>query len=365
MAGVGDSLVDTVQGRTREIHVLLAAASVVVLIAGLKAASSLILPFLVALFVAMVSVPLLNGLQRRRVPSSLAVLLTLAVVVLAVVALAWLVGGSLAAFTAAAPRYQARLDSLAQEAKELLTSWGFDPSVHLSLDLVNPSRALNLATSTLMAVGTALSNLVMVLLTIVFLLMETAGFPDKLQAAFGHEASAERWATMRLEVQRYLAMKTLISLLTGVVVTIALAIIGVDFPILWGVLAFMLNYIPTLGSIIAAVPPVLLALVQFGLGRAVAVAVVFVAVNVLFGNIIEPQVMGRRLGLSSLVVFLSLVFWGWVWGPVGMLLSVPLTMVVKISLENTENLRWIAVLLDASPKPVAGGGGGQKAAVKV
>ncbi len=130
----------------------------------------------------------------------------------------------------------------------------------------------------------------------------------------------------------------------------ALAIIGVDFPLLWGMLAFLLNYIPTFGSILAAIPPVLLAMVQLGPGHAIAALAVFVMLNVLLGNFVEPYFMGRRLGLSTLVVFLSLVFWGWVWGPVGMLLSVPLTMIVKIMLENTEDLSWIAVLLGAGPK---------------
>ncbi len=136
-------------------------------------------------------------------------------------------------------------------------------------------------------------------------------------------------------------------------VVVALLIIGVDFPLLWGMLAFLLNYVPTLGSIIAAVPPVLLAIVQLGPGHALATALVFVGVNVVLGNFVEPHFMGRRLGLSTLVVFLSLVFWGWVWGPVGMLLSVPLTMIVKIMLENTEDLRWVAVLLGAGAKKPA------------
>jgi predicted PurR-regulated permease PerM len=189
-----------------------------------------------------------------------------------------------------------------------------------------------------------------VLLTIVFILSEAAGFPAKLRAAFGRRESSDRFANIRQEVQHYLGIKSLVSLTTGSVVAGALAIIGVDFPLLWGMLAFLLNYIPTFGSILAGIPPFLLAIVQLGPGHALAVLLVFVAVNVVLGNFVEPYFMGRRLGLSTLVVFLSLVFWGWVWGPVGMLLSVPLTMIVKIMLENTEDLAWIAVLLGSGPK---------------
>jgi predicted PurR-regulated permease PerM len=148
------------------------------------------------------------------------------------------------------------------------------------------------------------------------------------------------------------AIKPLVSLATGGFVALWVGLLGVDFPLLWGLVAFLMNYIPSLGSILAAVPAILLTIVQLGPGRALAVAIGYLVVNVVLGNFVEPHFMGRRLGMSTLVVFLSLVFWGWVWGPVGMLLSVPLTMVLKILLENTEDLRWVAVLL-GPPTPAA------------
>jgi predicted PurR-regulated permease PerM len=240
-----------------------------------------------------------------------------------------------------------RLEGLFSNVITWLQGRGIEVSRELMSEVVDPGRALDLATGTLQGVARVLSNVLLVFLIIVFILVEAAGFPAKLQAAFGQRESSERFEKIQLEIQRYLATKTVISLATGLIVGIAMAIIGVDFAILWGSLAFLLNYIPNLGSIIAAVPPVLLALLQLGPGYAIAVAIVFAAINVTFGNLVEPYLMGRRLGLSTLVVFLSLVFWGWVWGPLGMLLSVPLTMIVKILLENTEDLRWVAVLLDA------------------
>jgi len=199
-------------------------------------------------------------------------------------------------------------------------------------------------------VAGVLSNLFVALLTIVFILFEAAGFPAKLRAAFGDRQGSERFEKIRYEVQHYLGIKSLVSLTTGAAIAAALAILGVDYPLLWGMLAFLLNYIPTFGSILAGIPPVLLAIVQLGPGHAIAVALVFVTTNVVLGNFVEPHFLGRRLGLSTLVVFLSLVFWGWVWGPVGMLLSVPLTMILKIMLENTPDLAWIAVLLGRDPK---------------
>jgi len=160
--------------------------------------------------------------------------------------------------------------------------------------------------------------------------------PDDALARFGKVTGS---------IKRYLAIKTMTSLLTGAVIGISLAFLGVENAVLWGLLAFMLNYVPNIGSIIAAVPSVLFALVQLGVGGALATAAVFAVVNVIIGSVLEPRLMGRGLGLSTLVVFVSLVFWGWVLGPVGMFLSVPLTMTIKIALEAREGTRWIAVML--------------------
>jgi predicted PurR-regulated permease PerM len=142
-----------------------------------------------------------------------------------------------------------------------------------------------------------------------------------------------------------MVIKTGISLVTGGMAALWLTILGVDYALLWGLLTFALNYVPNIGSIIAAIPPVLLAIVQLGIGKAIAAGAGYAVINVLMGNFVEPRFMGRGLGLSPLIVFLSLLFWGWVLGPVGMLLAVPLTMTAKIALDSREETRWIAVLL--------------------
>jgi predicted PurR-regulated permease PerM len=278
--------------------------------------------------------------------------------------IAVVVGGSIRGFTAQAPKYKQNLDEISAGVVQWVEARGIDvpdQPEHGFVGAIKPSQAFDMIAGTLRGVAGVLSNLLLVLLTIVFILFEAAGFPDKLQSAFGDRGSSDRFAKIRREVQHYLGIKSLVSLTTGAAVAAALAIIGVDFPLLWGMLAFVLNYIPTFGSILAAIPPVLLAVVQLGPGHAIAVAIVFSAVNVVLGQFVEPYFMGRRLGLSTLVVFLSLVFWGWVWGPVGMLLSVPLTMILKIMLENTEDLAWIAVLLGTGVEretlPARSGGG--------
>ena len=341
------------QRTDRGARTLIVAASMIVVIAGLKAAASLILPFLIAVFLALITLPLLNWLQRKGIRTGLAVTVTLLMALGVLVGIAVFIGGSIKDFTAAAPEYQARLEALYADFTVWVEAHGLPVQQQLTLDMINPGQLVDVFTSSLRGLAAALSNLLLVLLFIIFILFEAAGFPAKLERAFGEQSSSARLDRIRTEVQRYLGLKTVVSLATGGLVGAAMAILQVDFPLLWGALAFLLNYVPNLGSIIAAIPPVLLTLLHHGPGRALAVALIFIAVNVTLGNFVEPHFMGRRLGLSTLVVFCSLVFWGWVWGPVGMLLSVPLTMILKIMLENTEDLRWVAVLLGAGADPPA------------
>jgi predicted PurR-regulated permease PerM len=142
-----------------------------------------------------------------------------------------------------------------------------------------------------------------------------------------------------------MVIKTLISLATGLLIGIWLTVLGVDFPILWGFLAFLLNFVPSIGSSVAAIPAVLLAFIQLGMGRALMAAAGYMAVNFILDNIIETKLMGKKLGLSTLVVFLSLIFWGSLLGPVGMVLCIPLTMTLKFACQNYKDTQWIAVLL--------------------
>ena len=197
--------------------------------------------------------------------------------------------------------------------------------------------------------GGVLTNTFFVFLTFLFILSEAAGFPNKLRAlSEDGNGDLSKYTEITDGVNRYLGIKTLTSAATGVIIAFWLMFQGVDYPVMWGVFAFLLNYIPNIGSIIAAVPAVLLALIQLGAGSALVAALGFLLVNVLVGSVVEPKIMGRGIGLSTLVVFLSLAFWGWVLGPVGMLLSVPLTMAVKIALGGKESTQWISILLGSN-----------------
>jgi AI-2 transport protein TqsA len=329
---------------------LVVAASLIVVVAGLRSASQLILPFLTAVFLAVVSLPVMGWLQRRKLPTPLAVFSTVALAAAVVSVLGVVVGRSVNEFANVAPQYQTRIQEMSADVMGWAEGLGLPLAQSSLLDYVNAEALLNVLGGTLGALAQLLSNAFLVLLAVIFILFEAAGFRDKLQVAFGtREGSLARFGQMTEQIQKYLAIKTVVSLSTGLLAGTWVWALGLDFPLLWGLVAFVFNYIPNLGSIFAAIGPVLLATVQFGPGRAIVVAIGYAVINVGFGNVVEPMLLGRRLGLSTLVIFLSLVFWGWVWGPMGMLLSVPLTMVVKIALENTEDLRWVAVMLDANP----------------
>jgi predicted PurR-regulated permease PerM len=175
------------------------------------------------------------------------------------------------------------------------------------------------------------------------MLLEISIFERKLHLI--NKNSLSRVNKIVQNLNSYFGTKALTSLATGILVSISLAIIGIDFPLLWGFLAFLLNFIPNIGSIIAAVPAILLALVQFGFPSAIATLIVFLVINVIIGNVVEPRLMGKNLGLSPLIVFISLIFWGWVLGTVGMLLATPLTMTLKIIFDNMEETRHLGLIL--------------------
>jgi predicted PurR-regulated permease PerM len=355
----------------RGLRLLLTAACLVVVVAGLKAAGPLLVPLVISALLAVLMSPLVTWLDRRRVPTAVSLLVAVAIVLAAILGVAGFFGGSVNAFVAAMPRYQERLDAVLSGASGWLQAQGVPFSWQGLRQVVNPTAVMGAVSGTLSGLAGVVSDTLLVILTMVFMLLEVTGLAAKVRAAIGDPtADLGRFEKVTVEVKNYIVIKTYVSLGTGLLVSLLLLLLGVDFPLLWGVLAFLLNYVPTIGSIIAALGPVLLAFIQHGAGISLVVLGGFVVINMAVGNVIEPQLMGKRLGLSTLVVFLSLVFWGWLWGPAGMLLSVPLTMIVKIALENSESWRWVAVLMDppptvrarASRPPRSGGDGGSASA---
>ena len=322
-------------------------AAVIVIILGMQMAKVLLVPFLIAAFLALITVRPMLWLQQKHVPSFLAALIIVLSIMLLFAAVGTILGSSIAEFTAALPGYQAQLDVIVDRLFELIVKHlNVAESMESLGDMIDPGWAMGLVASILNSLKGVLTNTFLIIFTMIFMLLEASSVGTKVEAAFGRRAETmERPREFLHNLGRYLGIKTIVSAATGVCAGFLTWSIGLDFPLLWAMLAFLLNYVPTIGSIIAAVPAVLLALVQLGPGAAGATAVGFAAINVVFGNIIEPRLMGYGVGISPLVVFVGLVFWGWVFGPVGMLLSVPLTMTLKLGLESDSRTRWIAILI--------------------
>jgi AI-2 transport protein TqsA len=326
-------------------------ACLVVVVYGLKFAAPILLPSSLALFLAILSLPVLIFLRHRKVPPGLSIGITVMLDVAVFGLVILLASQSVSELQDRLPRYAASFQDLqATWIAALEARFNVPIGNYIATDLVNPQAVVNYLGSAVGRIAQFVSTTFLVFLILIFMLGEAMVFPEKVRYLRGDQAGERRIANVVSEIQTYLGIKTVISLATGLILGAWCYAMELDFPVLLGLVAFVLNYVPTVGSIIAAAPALFFSVILHGsLGHAVLVMSGYFVVNTLFGNILEPSLMGRRLGLSTLVVILSLLFWGWTWGPVGALLSVPLTVVMKIWLEHTHDLRWIAVLLDKAP----------------
>ncbi len=328
---------------------LLTAAAFVIVIAGMREAQDILVPFLLSLFIAIIVTPLLNWLRGKGIPSGVAILMIILLIVLAGFLIAVLVGSSLTDFSASLPAYQEGLKAKTNDFLAFFEERGLKIVDETFMEFIDPGAAMRMTSKLLTGLGNLLGDTFLILLVVVFMLLEAANFGSKMEVAIDPDSPGiDRSSVFLDNIKRYMVIKTWTSLGTGLIATIWLTIWGVDYAILWGLLTFMFNYIPNIGSIIAAVPPVLLALVLQGPWIALAVALGYLSINMVIGSFLEPRFMGKGLGLSTLIVFLSLLFWGWVLGPVGMILSVPLTMSAKIALTSFEETQWISTLLGST-----------------
>lgn len=323
----------------------------VIVLAGIRFAADIIVPFILALFIAVVLNPLVQRMVRLRVPRVLAISLLIGVIILGMVLLLAYLGSSLNELARTLPVYRDSLLAPLQRLDPWLHRVGIDVSIEQLQTFIDPNAAMTLVTNLLTQLSNAMTSIFLLLLTVVFMLIEVPQLPAKLQPLMARPAEGMGAIQRALDsVTHYLVLKTAISVVTGLVVWGMLTLLEVRFAFVWGLLAFALNYIPNIGSVLAAIPPIVQVLAFSGFYDALIVLSGYLLINLVFGNILEPRMMGRGLGLSTLVVFLSLIFWGWLLGPVGMLLSVPLTIMVKIALEQTAGGQSIAVLLsDVQP----------------
>lgn len=354
-------------GKIKAGKALMMLAALVIVTAGLKTAEEFFLPILLAAFIATISFPLLNFLRKKRVPRPLAVLLTVAVDFIFLAAIAvlaiTLIGDLQDKWNS---KYAAEVSNHIRNGShslaEKLNDYGVADAQKKINEAVNNNltnlqnirfeKIWDFGTGVLGRVVGFFGASILILILLVFMLSEARMFGRRLEAiSLARGPNLARILNSTQDIQRFLAIKTAVSLATGFLAGLLCWAVDLDFFILWGMLAFFLNFIPVIGSIVAGVPPTILALLVAGFPNALLVAGGYLLINNFLGNFLEPMLVGRRFGISTLVVVISVVFWGWLWGPIGMLLAVPLTMILKVILESSDEFRWIGVAISSEQAP--------------
>jgi predicted PurR-regulated permease PerM len=324
---------------------LISAAALVIIVYGIYQAQAVVALLLLSVFLALLGTPPVLWLKRKHVPSFAAVMIIMAGMITLLLIVGGVLGVSLSTFSDALPFYQKRLHEQVLALRVFLAGKSIVITEKALFEYFNPGAVVSLTAGFITAMG-LVPNILLVILTVAFILLEASSFPHKLRSIIGNPELAFPQVTKFVDdIRRYMIIKTIISLIAGGIIGIWLYILGVDYPVLWGFLAFLLHYVPNMGILIASIPAVLLAFLQLGVESAALVAAGYLTVGFIFGNVVEPRLMGRKLGLSTLVVFLSLMFWGTMLGPIGVILCVPLTMSLKFAFESSKGAQWIAVLL--------------------
>lgn len=330
----------------RGMRILVGTAAFVIIVAGINLAQSVFVLFLVSVFLAILGAPIVLWLKEKHIPSGLGVLIVMAVMIIILILIGAQIGSSLNSLSYELPFLRSRIKEQISELSIFLTNKGIIVPEKFFQEFINPELVMKITTGIISGLSSMFSDLVLVLLTVTFILLEISSFPRKLRAILGDpEQVFPQFTKFIIDIKRYMVIKTIINLLAGILVAVLMYILGVQFPVLWGTLVFLLHYIPNIGLIIATIPAAILAFVQLGTGSALFVIIGNILIGFIIGNVVEPRLMGRKLGLSTLVVFLSLIFWGSLLGLIGAILCIPLTMTLKYAFESKESTRWIAVLL--------------------
>ncbi|MBN1247912.1 MAG: AI-2E family transporter [Anaerolineae bacterium] len=333
------------------LNIMLMLASFVVVVFGMREAAEVVTPILMAFILAVLFAPVQQWLLDRGVPAWLALIVVLLIVLLVVSVLISVTVVSISRVIDRLPVYQAALQRMIDQVVALTADLPFEVADLLTAEVLNVSRFLSVAGNLLGGVVDTFSNWFVVILLVAFMLTDFALLPQKLEVMFDDRERIAAITDLMASIRSYLSITTWTGLLTGVANALLLVVLGVDFPILWGMLGFLMNYIPNIGIFISIIPPAIVALLEFGWKPALVVVIGFELTNMLVENILKPRVMGEELNISPLFIFLSLVLWSFVLGPIGTILAVPLTLIaIKLVLETSEEVHWLAVLMTARPR---------------
>lgn len=322
-------------------------AGIFIIIGGIKATTQIFLPILLALFISLMLLQPIHWLERKKIPHPISIIIVLLTFAFLIFLLGDILGSSISKFSKNLPEYKEKLMNYADRNEETFDLFGINVSED-HLFNAEPGKLSNFLFAGLDQIKQIVGKVFFIFLLSLFLLFELDSFPVKFSAIFSRKDNMKAKINLNritIKLRSYLGIKSLTSFATGAFIYLFLMIFGVKYAILWAVIAFLLNFIPNIGSLIAAVPAVLFAGIQLGPQYLLWTGLMYLAVNFIIGSLIEPKVLGKGMGLSTAVIFISLIFWGWLFGPVGMFLSVPLTMVLKVMLEGNESSRYFAILI--------------------
>lgn len=329
-----------------KMHPLFYAASGVIVIAGLKIGAPIINPILMAIFFSVIIYHPINWLKKKGVNGVLSIILVVLGLLIIVGGLGGVVTRSIIQFSQNLPFYKNELHEITRSTITTLNGYGMDLSSDNVTKNFSPGSVFGYAGKFLTGIGGLLGQITLLVLVAAFILGETNSYPIKLKLVLKDpDVSLGNITVISRNIRYYLGVKTLTGLIGGVSVTIVLIIMKVQYAVIWGILVLLMRYIPNIGSVIAAIPIMLFVLIQDGITGVLYVGIAYGIINFVIGQIIEPKFLAKGMNLSTLAVFLSLVFWGWILGDIGMLLAVPITMGLKISLETRENSKWMAIML--------------------
>ncbi len=321
-------------------------ATIFIVLTVLKFASGIFVPFLISIAIAILLSPVFNYLERRHIPKAISLLFVTLLALSGFIILGGYISQEVSDFIRNLNSIQARVDSWFEHLSDVAGTYG----LHLTHDdfeeVLNRSNLALVIKNLVAQTKNQFSNIFLIFFTVAFMLMESTYLYNKLiRIMETRDGSIAEWMKIIDKIKDYFLIKVKTSLLTGILALLVLWFYDVHYAVLWASLVFFLNFIPVIGSILAAIPAIIMAGIDHGAMTASWVALGYLSINLLVGNILEPRIMGKGLGLSALTIFLSMTFWGWMFGPAGMILSVPLTMGMQFLFEQYEETRWIAFML--------------------
>jgi predicted PurR-regulated permease PerM len=329
--------------QTSFLRVMLVLAATVIVLVGIRLGAPILNPIFFALVLSLLFSPIYSWLKHRGLPSPLVLVIMLIVIGALFIGLFFILGVSISRFSERVGFYTSQLNSQVVDLDALLERLGL---LNVDLrDVVKPNALANALGTVLSGVAGFLSDLFLILMIMLFLLGEGPAMMNRLRAGAGRDnPQVERLTAVGRSVVRQFGLRAIVNLVTGAGVTVLLFLLGVDFPLLWGILTFFLSFVPYIGLVLAVTPAVVLALAEFGVTRAVLVIVGVIVINVLAENVLSPVMMGRGLNISPTIVFLSFIFWAWLLGGPGAFLALPITLFVAVMLDTFPETRWLASL---------------------